>query len=335
MSFAFPWALLLLPLGLLFHRKRGQGSSLPFLFPVEMEEVISLARRTSWKVRFSNQLLAMLRLTAWCFLVIALARPQRIETTEEVEMSGRDIMLTLDISGSMQAMDFLIDNQRVDRLAALKNVIRKFIDDRPGDRFGLVVFGDKVFVQCPLTIDQKAVAQFVDALEIGMAGPGTAIGDALAVSLKRVRNIPEHSKVIVLVTDGKNNSGSVQPSEGAELAKSLGVKVHVIGIGGSEAAPFPAKDLFGVTRLVSRRMEYDEETLKMIAAVTGGVYFNAKNTDQLSDVYSQIDELERRSTKTYQNSQVEELFFIPLLIGASCLFASEILRATVFRRALS
>jgi Ca-activated chloride channel homolog len=339
MTFYSPWALVLLPVALLFVariRRRLMPSeskqSVPFLLPFPVDEIRTLAARTSWKLRVGERWSTGLKIVSWSCLVVALARPQLVQTIDEIEMSGRDIFLTLDLSGSMQAMDFELNDKRVDRLTALKHVVEKFLSSRPGDRIGLIVFGDKVFIQCPLTVDHSAVIRFVNALEIGMGGSGTAVGDALVVSLKRIQNIPEHSKVIILVTDGKSNSGAVQPKEAVELASKLGVKVHVVGIGGTEPAPFPAKDFFGVTRLVNRPMEYDEETLKLIAQNTGGIYFNAKDTSQLTSVYSEIDKLETRSVKSYQNRQVDEYFWLPLGLGALSLVAAFILGHTLLRR---
>ncbi len=344
MTLAAPWFLILLPavvlfaapfgLKLPFMRAKEAEKSLAFLSPVSFVDLRFLAHRSSWRVRAGEKTLAILRIVAWILLVIALARPQRVQQFDESDMSGRDIMLTLDISGSMQALDFELEGQPRDRLTVLKFMTRDFIDERKGDRMGLVVFGDKVFVQCPLTTDGEAVNRFVEALEIGMAGSGTAIGDALAVSLKRIKNIPENSKVILLVTDGKSNAGSVQPVEAAELAKKMGVKVHVLGIGANGTAPFPTKDMFGITRLVPRTVDYDEPTLSAIAKTTGGKYFNARNSDQLQEIYSEIDSLEKRVTKGFQTSRVEELFPVPLIAGAFALLIAELLALTTLRRAI-
>ncbi|MCB0359288.1 MAG: VWA domain-containing protein, partial [Bdellovibrionales bacterium] len=213
--------------------------------------------------------LSFLRLAAFSLLVFALARPRTTHFFSEVETSGRDILLALDVSGSMQAMDFFIDNERVSRLAALEHVVDLFIDGRRGDRMGLVVFGAEAYTQCPLTLDHAVLKRFVDSLEIGMAGQGTAIGNALAVSLKQLRTIDSKSKVIILVTDGKNNSGVVTPTEAALLAKELGIKIHTIGIGSDDPAPMPVRGLLG-TRLIMQDMEWDEEQLKEIAAKSGG-----------------------------------------------------------------
>jgi len=341
MTFHSPYFLLLLPLCLIYQKQIAQrifpqerSKKVPFVLPISTSAIKSLISHTSFKIRFGEKAVSVLKPVSIILLILALARPQTVKTFNEIEMSGRDIFLTLDLSGSMQAMDFELEGKRVDRLTALKKVVNEFLSNRQGDRVGLIVFGDKVFIQCPLTTDHGAVSEYIRGLEIGVGGPGTAIGDALIVSLKRIQNIPEHSKVVVLVTDGKNNSGAVQPKEAVELAKELKVKVHVVGIGGTEPAPFPAKDFFGVTRLVNRPMEYDEETLQLIARETGGVYFNAKDTSQLSEVYSEIDALEKRSEKSFQSRQVDELFHLPLLLGFLSLTAILIIRLTLLRRAV-
>lgn len=307
---------------------------MPFLTPIPIQQLREISKKTSLRVRFGEKLLRSLLVVAWVAMVLALARPQYVRTLSEVELSGRDLMLTLDLSGSMAALDFRLEGKQVNRLTALKSVVDRFLADRPGDRIGLVVFGDKVFLQCPLTTDARAVREYIRALEIGMAGNGTAIGDALVVSLKRIRDIPEHSKVIVLVTDGKSNAGLVQPGEAVKLVREQGIKVHVVGIGGPEPAPFPTKDMFGVTRLVNQKVDYDEETLRMIAAETGGVYFNAKDTKRLEEVYREIDKLERRSEKSYQSTLVTELFMYPLSAAIFVLILASVLRFAVLRRAV-
>jgi Ca-activated chloride channel family protein len=343
MTFEAPWAFALLLFAVLFSERgrgkfgrlllRGEESEgVPFLFSSSFSEIRRISEQYSWKVRYGEILLTGLKVAGWVLLVVALARPQRIETLSEAEMTGRDIMLTLDLSGSMQALDFILDSQQVDRLTALKEVTLKFVDSRQGDRLAIVVFGDKVFLQCPLTTDIGAVERYIRDLEIGMAGAGTALGDALVVSLKRIKDIPEHSKVIILVTDGKNTAGDIIPKDAAELARSAGVKVHVIGIGGPEPAPFPVRDMFGMKHLVKRPMDYDEPTLKLIAETTGGRVFNAKNTDQLQEVFADIDQLEKRVSKTYESSRVTEFFFIPLIAGSLSLALAQILSLSVLRR---
>ncbi len=286
----------------------------------------------SYRSKIRGPILGILLGLSYFLFVIALARPQFGSSFSEVEDSGRDIMLTLDLSGSMSAVDFSIDGKRVNRLTALKHVVKQFIDERKGDRMGLVVFGDQVFTQCPLTTDHEALKSFVDAMEVAMAGERTAIGDALAISAKRVRDIPGESKVIVLVTDGSSNSGAMPPIEAARLAKKLGIKIHAVGIGSDGYAPMPAVDLFGRQVLQNVQVEYDEETLKTIASATNGHYFNAKDTAGLKEVYAEINKLEERKENSYQFIAWEEKYFPFLLLGIILFAISEILQATVFLR---
>lgn len=285
----------------------------------------------SWRCRYRNLILNSLQSACFCLLVIALARPQTGSEFTEIDASGRDIMLVLDISGSMQALDFFIAKQRVDRLTALKEVVKEFIDGRKGDRIGLVVFADNAFTQCPLTLDHQLLKTFVEKTDIGMAGQATAIGDALAIATKRLTSIKGDSKVVVLVSDGKSNAGSIDPIEAAKIARELKIKIHTIGIGESGPAPFPAKDPFGHTRIISRDLEFDEQTLKNIAAQTGGEYFNAKDTAKLAAIYQQIDALEKREEKAFQYIEYEERFLFFILFAVIIFIIEETLKATILR----
>ena len=285
----------------------------------------------SLRNRLKQPILGFCFLAAYCLFVIALARPQTGSSYTETESSGRDIMLALDISGSMQALDFFIDSQRVDRLNALKYVVNKFVDGRAGDRMGLVVFADQAFTQCPLTLDHNVLKEYLKATQIGMAGQATAIGDALAIATKRIKDIEAESKVIVLVSDGKNNAGSVDPLEAAKIAATHKIKIHTIGIGSQGYAPFPVQTVFGSVRLVQRNLEFDEQTLKEIARLTGGQYFNAKDLSGLENIYKAIDSLEKREEQTFQYVEYEEHFLPVLLLGLVFLVLYEILAATIFQ----
>lgn len=330
MRFESPYFLLLLLLtpmflGMLSRRARKVESSISFVSPLPLKKLAGTGR-----ARWAEPLLRALRTATFVLIVIALARPQLGLSFREIEASGRDILLVLDLSGSMQAMDFIIDGERVSRLDALKHVVKRFIDDRQGDRLGLIVFGNQVFTQCPLTLDHGVLKSFVDRLEIGMAGEGTALGDVIALATKQIRNIESKSRVIVLVTDGKNTAGSLSPLQTSEVAGKLGVTIHVVGIGGNEAAPFPVKGFLGQTRLVNIQMEYDEETLRTIARFTHGQYFNAKDTAGLEQIYREIDKLEERLEKSYEYVEYEERY-PPLVIVALILIVTAVLlRVFVF-----
>jgi len=184
---------------------------------------------------------------------------------------------------------------------------------------------------CPLTLDTGVLTEFVDRLELGMAGEGTAIGDGLAVALKSFRDLPSESKVLVLVTDGKSNSGSMSPTDAARIALSMGVKIHTVGIGGNDPVPIPVRDVFGRRVLVQQRLEYDEATLREISRITGGEYFNAKDLEGLKQVYTQIDSLEVREDKSYQYVEYEELYRPFLLAGLILLIFNHCLSLTILR----
>lgn len=325
MRFESPWLLLLLLLTPLFFRRKKQPSNaLLFSSP------LSLAKLKPERLRHFA-ILQLIHIASYVMLVLAVARPQYGTEFTETEASGRDIIIALDTSGSMQALDFFLDGDRVNRLVALQQVVKQFIAQRKGDRIGLVVFGDKSFTQCPLTLDSRILTQFVDALEIGMSGKGTAVGDGIAVALKQIRQIESDSKVVILVTDGKSNSG-ISPREAAKIAQKLGVKIHTIGIGGEGYAPFPTETIFGHTMLVDRKLEFDEQTLKDIAQITGGQYFYAKDTERLQQVYAEIDRLEERKEIIHEYVEYQERFFPFLLIGFILFLTYETLRSTVLLR---
>ena len=333
-TFATPAAFLLLLLVPLFieRRRRAAGArGVLFSSPLPSAELQQLARR-SLRSRLRGPLLTVLQVLTFVLLVTALSRPQLSMQMEESEAQARDLLFALDISGSMKALDFFIEGNRVDRLTALKAVMSEFIKNRQGDRLALIVFGDRVFTQCPLTLDHDVVQELVQALEVGMAGQGTAIGDALGIALKKATEIPGASKGIILVTDGKNNSGTLTPLDSAELAKKMGVKVYVVGIGGAEPAPFPTRNMFGVTVLTTLPMEYDEQTLRQIAEVTGGVYFNAKDSEGLERIYGEIAKLEERRERAPQFVEVEERYLPYLAAAIVLLVVSELVAATVLLR---
>jgi Ca-activated chloride channel family protein len=239
-------------------------------------------------------------------------------------------MLSLDTSGSMQALDFKLDGEPVSRLTAVKKVVRDFIKKREADRIGLVVFGEEAFTQSPLTMDKGLLMELVDKMEIGMAGDRTAIGSAIAVGGKRLKDLEAKSRILILLTDGRHNEGDITPEQAAEAVGALGVKLYTIGVGGKGPAPFRVKGIFG-TRIVHQRVDLDEETLKKIAQVGGGKYFRAADSDQLAEIYDIIDREEKTEVKVKEFFHFRELypyFLVPALI----LFGLEIfLRSTLLR----
>ncbi|MCB0325593.1 MAG: VWA domain-containing protein [Bdellovibrionales bacterium] len=337
MRLAMPFALLLLLLAPLviespwreklpFLRRRARSTVPTFQFSTAVPlDTLPQSLRAQWR----GPILTVGRLLSLLLLVIALARPQTTAGLIETDASGRDILMVVDVSGSMEAMDFLLEGERVERLTALKAIVKEFVEGRRGDRIGLVVFGDEVFTQCPLTLDHRVVNDFVDGLEVGMAGKGTAMGDGIAVGLKRIMDIEADSKVLVLVTDGMRTAGQIDPMQAAAIAAQLGVKVYTVGIGGVEPAPFKSRNIFGIETFEYRDVPLDEPTLKEIAKVTGGMYFHAAQTEELRNVYASIDRLEQRVDKTYDYIDYEEAFLPFLLSGFALFFVVELCAATL------
>jgi Ca-activated chloride channel family protein len=235
----------------------------------------------------------VLQCTAVALLVIALARPQTSESGTEQTTQGIDIVLALDVSGSMLARDF-----QPDRVAAAKDVAARFINDRRGDRIGLVVFAGESFTQSPLTTDKATLLNLLAKVETGMIEDGTAIGNGLATSINRLRESDAKSHVVILLTDGVNNAGQIAPLTAAEIAKGLGIKVYTVGVGTRGMAPYPMRDMWGNTVMQNMPVEIDEQILTDIATMTGGQYFRATDKKSLIDIYDQINQLEKTEIET-------------------------------------
>lgn len=281
-----------------------------------------------------NRLLARIPiiLKTFCLilLVIAAARPQMYNVIKNVRSSGVDIMLCLDTSGSMHALDFEFNEKPVNRLVVVKKVVSDFIKKRETDRIGLVVFGEEAFTQSPLTMDKGMLLGLVNKMEIGMAGDSTAIGNAIAIAAKRLKDLKAKSKIIIILTDGKNNSGDITPEEAADAAAALDIKIYTIGVGGTGPAPFKVNTFFG-PRIVRQNVEFDEETLKRIAMKGKGKYFRATDSKQLAEIYEIINKAEKTEVKTKEFFNFRELYYY-FLIPAIILFVLELfLKATVLR----
>jgi Ca-activated chloride channel family protein len=320
--FADPWLLILLlvvPL-MVFYELKKMGSSRIRFSSLETLKGLKPARSLAWR-----RVLLVMRCAAMSLLIMALARPQSGTTSTEIITEGVDIMLCLDTSGSMNALDFQLDNKRVNRLQVVKKVVDEFIRGRQNDRIGMVVFAEEAFTQCPLTLDYGVLLSFLDRLEIGMAGDTTAIGSALATCVKRLKDLKSKSKIIILLTDGRNNAGTISPATAADIAKTHGIKVYTIGAGTEGEAPFLVDSLFG-KHYVYQKVDLDEETLKEIARKTGGRYFRATNTEALKTIYQQIDKMEKTEAKLKEYMEYDELFMY-FLIPALCLIVIEILLA--------
>ena len=273
----------------------------------------------------------ILRIIVLVLLVITVARPQKYSMSSDIISSGVDILLCLDASGSMQALDFMVDHKRVDRLAAVKFVVSDFIKKREFDRIGLVIFGENAFTQCPLTRDKGLLLNLVDNLKIGMAGDSTAIGLAAALGAKRLKSIKAKSKILILVTDGRNNAGDIDPLQAAEAAAALGIKIYTVGIGGFEPATFIVDTFFG-KREIKRKVDLDENTLIAIAKKGNGLYFRASNSKKLKEIYDIIDKLEKTEIKVKEFFNYEELYRYFLFPALILLLIEIIIRSLFLRR---
>lgn len=323
LTFKDPWLLLFLlaiPL-ILYARKKQKMATLKFS---SIQELKRAGGQTHTNLRKS--ILAILRISALACFVIALARPQSISAERISETQGIDIVIALDISGSMQAMDFQPSN----RIDVAKEEGKKFIRGRAHDRIGLVVFSSQSFTQCPLTLDYDVLIHLLDEVQIGLIKDGTAIGLAIANAVNRLRDSTAKSKVIILITDGANNSGNIDPLTAAELAKTFGIKIYAIGVGKEGLVPFPVDDpLFG-RRYVQAKVDMDEPTLIKIANLTGGQYFRARDEKSLSEIYQTIDKLEKTKIEVKEFSTYDELFVYFLIPGLLCLAGLIFLENTLF-----
>ena len=326
-KFQNPWLLLvLLALPLLtLQVKRNYQSTVHF-----PSLTVLKALRPS-KVDLYAGLPFIIRFLSIILLIIALARPQEGHKSKEVLSVGVDIMLALDTSGSMRALDFIEEEKRITRLAVVKGVVSEFIENRPTDRIGMVVFGEQAYTQCPLTLDQGILQSFLSKLEIGMAGDSTAIGSAIGIAVKRLKDLESTSKVIILLTDGRNNAGTLVPLQAAQTAKTFGIKIHTIGVGTQGKAPFLVNSIFG-QRYVYQEVDIDETTLTEISKITGGQYFRATDLESLKNIYKQIDEMEKSEVKVIDHSEYKELFHYFLVPGLLLLLLEVSLSNTLLRR---
>ncbi|MGJ8633396.1 MAG: vWA domain-containing protein [Luteolibacter sp.] len=327
-QFANPlWLLLLLALPAIAILRGRAGRAVALRLP-SVSDARGIGSRPKSKV---GGLLFGLILLGLALLIIALARPQLAKGRTEIETSGIDILMAIDVSGSMQAMDFKIQGEPVDRLTVVKQVVEKFVGERPADRMGMVGFAGRPYLVSPLTLDHDWLKKRLKEVRIGRVEDGTAIGSAIASSVNHLRDSDAKSKIVVLLTDGVNNGGAANPVTAAEAAKALGIKIYTIGAGTRGEAPMPVQDMFGRERMAMVDVEIDEESLREIAKSTGGQYFRATDTDSLLKIYDEINELEttKRKVKKYQDYQ--ELFLYALFPGLALLLLERLLSETRYR----
>jgi Ca-activated chloride channel family protein len=304
-----PWVFYLLPLPLLAWRllpaatRPSAALRVPDATMFDAPTGAVTLRSARWPL-----LLAVL---AWFALIAAAARPQLTGDPVSLPTSGRDLMLAVDISGSMNTEDMILDGRVVDRLTMVKAVVRDFIARRAGDRVGLVLFGSNAYLQSPLTFDLRTLATLLNEAPVGIAGGKTAIGDAIGLAVKRLRDRPADSRVVILLTDGANNVGEVAPAKAAELAAAAGVRIYTIGVGADEMR-VPG---FFRERIVNPSADLDEATLQQIARTAGGRYFRARNTEELAEIYAVIDGFEPVAQEARTFRPVKALFYWPLTVS--------------------
>ncbi len=279
---------------------------------------------------FAGKIPLIARTGCLVLLVLAASRPQLYNVSREIQSSGVDIMLCLDTSGSMRALDFSLDGEPVSRLTAVKKVVSDFIKKRETDRIGMVIFGTEAFTQSPLTLDKGLLLELVKRMEHGMAGEKTAIGSAIAVGAKRLKDLEAKTKLLILLTDGRQTAGELRAEVAAEAAKALGIKIYTIGVGGMEPAPFPVQTAFG-TRIIRQPVELDEETLKRVAKIGLGKYFRAADTEQLQEIYDIIDQQEKTEAKVKEFFHYKELYLYLLVPALILLMAEIVIRAFILR----
>ena len=322
-ALAWPWVLLALPLPLLARllprAEPSLGPALRLPFYAELSGIAGFGTARPARLRL------ILAILAWLLLVLAAARPEWVGEPVTLPVSGRDLMLAVDVSGSMEQEDYEIAGEMVSRLAVVKAVAARFLEQRTQDRVGLILFGSQAYVQTPLTFDGHTVAAMLRDSVVGLAGRETAIGDAIALAVKRLREQPEGNRVLILLTDGANTAGQLDPAAAAELARQAGVRIYTIGIGGGEVG---IRTPFGM-RLMRQGGDFDPATLKRIAEITGGQSFSASGREELESVYAELDRLEptQRDERTYRPR--ESLFVWP---AAASLVLTVLIALTARRR---
>ncbi|MEY2482864.1 MAG: Ca-activated chloride channel [Verrucomicrobiota bacterium] len=338
LTFAQPWLLLLLlaiPLLAYWRGKAGPAAALTFSSTTALRSIgkSSAAR--------AGKFLRSLFLVSLALLIIAMARPQLGKSLTQVEASGIDIMVVLDVSGSMLTKDFTVGGESATRIDAIREVTRKFIEGRPNDRIGIIAFAGRPYVVSPMTLDHDWLIKNLDRVRIGLVEDGTAIGSAIAAAANRLNDKKSKSRVIVLLTDGENNTGKIPPNTAAEAVKALKIKFYAVGAGINGVAPTPVfnpqngkplTDMFGNVVYQNQRVHFNEAGLKEVAKIADGEFFRATDTKSLEQIFGDIDKLEKTTVSVKKYQQYRDLF--PGLIMAGCgLFIAQILLAqTIWKK---
>lgn len=323
---AWFWAFALLPLVWLWRGRRGPVAA------VEYSDT-SLAREAAQHTRSRiGWIVGTLPIIAAGCIIVALARPQRTFSHLEVTAGGIDIVLAVDISGSMQALDFKVGDTAVSRIAVVKSVVARFIDERPNDRIGLVAFAGVPYLVSPLTLDHDWLQQNLERVDTGTNDDGTAIGSAIAAAVNHLRTRTTKSKVVILLTDGVNNTGLVPPLAAAEAARAFGVKVYTVGVGVRGQARIPVRDQAGRTQMISTFVDVDEAPLRTIATETGGRFYRATDTDSLRQIYEQINQYETSAQTVQKIGHSVDIYQWALYPALGLMALWALLRYTRFRR---
>lgn len=328
-NFHNPIFFILIPIAIaiiFYSRKKNKKSGVRFSSEDFLNKLTS-----SFKIKLAQNLF-VLRFTSTTLIILALARPQSPVTDSKIQTDGIDIVLAIDCSTSMLAEDFKISNRRQNRIEVVKEVVKDFIKARKNDRIAIVAFAARAYTVCPLTLDYGWLLENLERIKAGMIEDGTAIGSGIASSLNRLKETKAKSKIIILLTDGRNNTGKISPGTAAEAARALKIKVYTIGAGTKGLAPYPMKDFFGNTVYQGIQIDIDEDTLMKIASVTDAKYFRATDTESLRKIYKEIDKMEKTTIEDKGYLEYNELFPIFLIPGLIILFTEIILANTVLRK---
>ncbi len=328
MTFRFAYPILLCMLvavaGWLIYTLRREPPSVTHSMTSQISGLMGSGNRLLMKIP------VVLRTICLVLIILAIARPQLYNISREINSAGVDIMLCLDTSSSMETEDFKLNDEPISRLTAVKKVVSDFIIKRELDRIGLIVFGEEAFTQSPLTMDKGLLLDLINKMEIGMAGNRTAVGKAIAIGGKRLKDLKAKSKIIILLTDGRNNTGDIGPYEAAEAVRALGVKIYVIGVGIKGQDPLESKSFFR-TGISNDRVDLDEETLMKIAGIGEGEYFRAADSKSLFEIYGIIDQQEKTEIKVKEFFHFKELYPYLVISALIMLFLEIFLKTTVLR----
>jgi len=320
------WLLAWVPLVVIWRGRPGPVAAIEYSNVGLAREVAQVSRSRA------GRWLWLLAIVAGVLMIVGLGRPQRLDSRTVVSLNGIDIVLGLDISGSMQALDFAVGLKRINRIKVVKSVVSKFIEERSDDRIGLIAFAGVPFLISPLTLDHDWLQQNLSRLSVTSVDDGTAIGSAIAACVNRLRLTAAKSKVVILLTDGVNNTGKISPLAAAEAAKSMGVKIYTIGVGARGKAPIPVRDDSGHVHVIMADVDVDEKTLQAIANETGGKFYRATDTDSLQKIYEEINRFEKSAQTVQRFEHIEELYPWALIPALALLGFGSVIQHTRLRR---